>query len=79
MTVPEHAAYAKVNSLEMYYASYGAPGSGEGTRRPLVLLHGGVHTVGCPSRQYCPGSPTAAGWWRPYCRDTVIRPAPLVR
>jgi pimeloyl-ACP methyl ester carboxylesterase len=43
MTVPKSSAYAKVNGLDMYYESYG---SGEDTGRPLVLLHGGVHTVG---------------------------------
>jgi pimeloyl-ACP methyl ester carboxylesterase len=32
-------AYAQVNGLDMYYESYGAG-------RPLVLLHGGVHTIG---------------------------------
>jgi len=46
MTVPNSSAYAKVNGLEMYYESYGLQGSGDDTRRPLVLLHGGVHTVG---------------------------------
>ncbi|MCD9874926.1 alpha/beta fold hydrolase [Streptomyces guryensis] len=45
-TVPDHAAYAKVNGLEMYCESYGTPGTREGTRRPPVLLRGGVHTVG---------------------------------
>ena len=43
MTVPKSSAYAKVNGLDMYYESHG---SGEDTGRPLVLLHGGVHTVG---------------------------------
>jgi pimeloyl-ACP methyl ester carboxylesterase len=43
MTVPTDSAYAKVNGLEMYYETHGPDGEG---RRPLVLLHGGVHTVG---------------------------------
>jgi pimeloyl-ACP methyl ester carboxylesterase len=43
MTVPSRSAHAKVNGLEMYYEVHG---SGGDTRRPLVLLHGGVHTVG---------------------------------
>jgi pimeloyl-ACP methyl ester carboxylesterase len=43
MAVPNSTAYAKVNGLEMYYELHG---SGDDTRRPLVLLHGGVHTVG---------------------------------
>lgn len=37
------SAYAKVNGLEMYYEIHGA---GHGTGRPLVLLHGGVLTIG---------------------------------
>ncbi|MCX4878710.1 alpha/beta fold hydrolase [Streptomyces sp. NBC_00847] len=41
-TVPHHSAHAKVNGLEMYYETHG---SADG-RRPLVLLHGGVHTIG---------------------------------
>ncbi|MFG2806554.1 alpha/beta fold hydrolase [Streptomyces massasporeus] len=36
------SAYAKVDGLEMYYELHG-PDSG---RRPLVLLHGGVLTIG---------------------------------
>ncbi|MFE1835991.1 alpha/beta fold hydrolase [Streptomyces sviceus] len=43
MTVPNSSAYAKVNGLEMYYETHGAA-SDQG--RPLVLLHGGAHTVG---------------------------------
>ncbi|MCW8379155.1 alpha/beta fold hydrolase [Streptomyces justiciae] len=39
MTMP----YAKVNGLEMYYEIHGAAQDG---RRPLVLLHGGVTTIG---------------------------------
>jgi len=42
MTVPKGSAHAKVNGLEMYYEVHGAD---DGTRRPLVLLHGGVLTV----------------------------------
>lgn len=41
--MPANSAYAKVNGLEMYYESYGPD---HGDRRPLVLLHGGVLTVG---------------------------------
>ncbi|WP_328430947.1 MULTISPECIES: alpha/beta fold hydrolase [unclassified Streptomyces] len=43
MTVPNTSAHAKVNGLEMYYETHG---SAEAARRPLVLLHGGVHTIG---------------------------------
>ncbi|MFF3462760.1 alpha/beta fold hydrolase [Streptomyces sp. NPDC002619] len=43
MTVSINSAYAKVNGLEMYYEVHGAGHEG---RRPLVLLHGGVLTVG---------------------------------
>jgi pimeloyl-ACP methyl ester carboxylesterase len=43
MTMPSDSAYAKVNGLEMYYERHG---SGDDGSRPLVLLHGGVHTVG---------------------------------
>ncbi|MEU6259910.1 alpha/beta hydrolase [Streptomyces sp. NPDC047043] len=43
MTVPHSSAHAKVNGLEMYYEVHGA---GDDSRRPLVLLHGGVQTVG---------------------------------
>ena len=39
VTTPPTGAYAHVNGLEMYYESHGAG-------RPLVLLHGGVHTIG---------------------------------
>lgn len=39
VTTPPKGAYAHVNGLEMYYESHGAG-------RPLVLLHGGVHTIG---------------------------------
>ncbi|MFF4509370.1 alpha/beta fold hydrolase [Streptomyces sp. NPDC001401] len=46
MTVPNRSAHAKVNGLEMYYENHGIRGSGDDTRRPLVLLHGGAHTVG---------------------------------
>ncbi|MFC8349075.1 alpha/beta fold hydrolase [Streptomyces sp. NPDC057280] len=35
--------YAKVNGLEMYYEIHGAA---HADRRPLVLLHGGVTTIG---------------------------------
>ncbi|GAB3168916.1 alpha/beta hydrolase [Streptomyces incanus] len=42
-TVPNSSAYAKVNGLEMYYEVHGA---GRGPRLPLVLLHGGVLTIG---------------------------------
>lgn len=41
--MPHSSDYAKVDGLEMYYEIHGA---GDGTRRPLVLLHGGVLTVG---------------------------------
>ena len=37
---PTTGAYAKVNGLEMYYEVHGTRG------RPLVLLHGGVLTIG---------------------------------
>ena len=40
--MPSRSAYAKVNGLEMYYEVHGAD---RGESRPLVLLHGGVHTV----------------------------------
>jgi pimeloyl-ACP methyl ester carboxylesterase len=43
VTVPNSSDYAKVNGLKMYYEVHG---SGDGSRRPLVLLHGGVLTVG---------------------------------
>lgn len=43
MTVPHSSAHAKVNGLEMYYEIHGAEHKG---RRPLVLLHGGVLTIG---------------------------------
>lgn len=43
MTVPTSSAHAKVNGLEMYYEIHGTEHEG---RRPLVLLHGGVQTVG---------------------------------
>ncbi|MFF6914614.1 alpha/beta fold hydrolase [Streptomyces sp. NPDC012466] len=36
------SAYAKVDGLEMYYELHGA----DSGRRPLVLLHGGVLTIG---------------------------------
>ncbi|MFF5958312.1 alpha/beta fold hydrolase [Streptomyces luteogriseus] len=36
------SAYAKVNGLEMYYELHGS----DSGRRPLVLLHGGVLTIG---------------------------------
>ncbi|MFI5799507.1 alpha/beta fold hydrolase [Streptomyces sp. NPDC051677] len=41
--MPTGSDYAKVNGLEMYYEVHG---SDDGKRRPLVLLHGGVLTVG---------------------------------
>lgn len=40
--MPASSAYAKVNDLEMYYESHGADHAGN---RPLVVLHGGAHTV----------------------------------
>ncbi|MFJ4787252.1 alpha/beta fold hydrolase [Streptomyces sp. NPDC088794] len=40
--MPSSSAYAKVNGLEMYYETHG---DDDGTRRPLVLLHGGILTV----------------------------------
>jgi pimeloyl-ACP methyl ester carboxylesterase len=36
------SSYVKVDGLEMYYELHGAPSA----RRPLVLLHGGVTTIG---------------------------------
>jgi pimeloyl-ACP methyl ester carboxylesterase len=42
MTMPDSSAHAEVNGLHMYYELHG---SGDGDRRPLVLLHGGVHTI----------------------------------
>ncbi|WP_327312531.1 alpha/beta fold hydrolase [Streptomyces sp. NBC_01235] len=41
--MPTSSDYAKVNGLEMYYEVHGFEGD---SRRPLVLLHGGVLTVG---------------------------------
>ncbi|MEV6510524.1 alpha/beta hydrolase [Streptomyces sp. NPDC051642] len=43
MTVPTSSAHAKVNGQEMYYEIHGTEHEG---RRPLVLLHGGMQTVG---------------------------------
>jgi pimeloyl-ACP methyl ester carboxylesterase len=43
MTVPNSSARTKVNGQEMYYEIHGVAHEG---RRPLVLLHGGVQTVG---------------------------------
>ncbi|WP_405856037.1 alpha/beta hydrolase [Streptomyces sp. NBC_01515] len=43
MTVPTSSARTKVNGQEMYYEIHGTEHEG---RRPLVLLHGGVQTVG---------------------------------
>ncbi|MFG2573904.1 alpha/beta fold hydrolase [Streptomyces sp. NPDC048481] len=43
VNVPSSSDYAKVNGLEMYYESHGGE---EAAGRPLVLLHGGVLTVG---------------------------------
>ncbi|MGQ4333707.1 alpha/beta fold hydrolase [Streptomyces hayashii] len=43
MDVATRSDYAKVNGLEMYYESHGRD---DGAGRPLVLLHGGVLTVG---------------------------------
>lgn len=40
--MPSHSSYAKVNGLEMYYEVHGE----DTGPRPLVLLHGGVHTIG---------------------------------
>jgi pimeloyl-ACP methyl ester carboxylesterase len=42
-TMPTSSGYAEVNGPEMYYEIHGA---GRDDRRPLVLLHGGVTTVG---------------------------------
>ncbi|MET8218919.1 alpha/beta fold hydrolase [Streptomyces hirsutus] len=42
-TVQNGSAYAEVNGLEMYYEVRGVD---RAPRRPLVLLHGGVLTVG---------------------------------
>ncbi|RSN03906.1 alpha/beta hydrolase [Streptomyces sp. WAC 01325] len=52
--MPTSSAYAEVNGVKMYYEIHGAaPDSGTGAahpgadnRRPLVLLHGGVTTIG---------------------------------
>ena len=38
MTERAQGSYAQVNGLKMYYERHG-------TGRPLVLLHGGVHTI----------------------------------
>ncbi|MEV0487717.1 alpha/beta hydrolase [Streptomyces sp. NPDC050508] len=43
MTVPNSSARIKVNGQEMYYEIHGVAHE---DRRPLVLLHGGVQTVG---------------------------------
>ncbi|MFI6463953.1 alpha/beta fold hydrolase [Streptomyces sp. NPDC050528] len=43
MTVPTSSARTKVNGQEMYYEIHGTERE---DRRPLVLLHGGVQTVG---------------------------------
>lgn len=43
MTVPNSSARTKVNGQEMYYEIHGTEHE---DRRPLVLLHGGVQTVG---------------------------------
>lgn len=43
MTVPNSSAHTKVNGQEMYYEIHGVEHE---NRRPLVLLHGGVQTVG---------------------------------
>lgn len=43
MNMASSSDYAKVNGLEMYYESHGCD---DGAGRPLVLLHGGVLTVG---------------------------------
>ncbi|WP_405837009.1 alpha/beta fold hydrolase [Streptomyces sp. NBC_01518] len=43
MTVPTSSARTKVNGQEMYYETHGTERE---DRRPLVLLHGGVQTVG---------------------------------
>lgn len=40
--MPDSSTHAEVNGLRMYYELHG---SGDGDRRPLVLLHGGVHTI----------------------------------
>jgi len=40
--VPKSTGYAKVNGLEMYYERHGVE---DRTKRPLVLLHGGVLTM----------------------------------
>ncbi|MEV6537751.1 alpha/beta hydrolase [Streptomyces sp. NPDC051665] len=43
MTVPTSSAHTKVNGQEMYYEIHGTEHE---DRRPLVLLHGGMQTVG---------------------------------
>ncbi|MER7776817.1 alpha/beta hydrolase [Streptomyces sp. NPDC096191] len=42
--MPDSSAHADLDGLEMYYEIHGT--GRDGTRRPLVLLHGGVLTVG---------------------------------
>ncbi|MFC5217919.1 alpha/beta fold hydrolase [Streptomyces coerulescens] len=52
--MPTSSAYAKVNGVEMYYEIHGAArdsgragaAADASARRPLVLLHGGVSTIG---------------------------------
>jgi pimeloyl-ACP methyl ester carboxylesterase len=51
-------SYAKVNGLEMYYEVHGPsadPGSDPGFGRPLVLLHGGLLTIGLSFAEVLPG------------------------
>jgi pimeloyl-ACP methyl ester carboxylesterase len=50
--MPHMSAYAEVNGLKMYYETHGPA---DGARRPLVLLHGGVHTIGLSFTAVLPG------------------------
>lgn len=39
------SGYAPVNGLQMYYEVHGAPPAGADGPLPLLLLHGGIHTI----------------------------------
>ncbi len=41
----ESGAYARLDGVDLYYEDHGGAG-GSGGSRPLVLLHGGVQTIG---------------------------------
>lgn len=64
------SAYAKVNGLEMYYELHGS----DSGRRPLVLLHGGVLTIGLSFGAVLPALAARAGSWLPSCRATGTPP-----